>query len=176
MILGSGALAALPLLAGLRPAAGSIPRALKLYNVHTRDSFDGAYFRDGGYMPEVLKDLDWLLRDHHADVAAPMDPKVYDLLWALGARYRRARGHDVVINIHSAYRTEETNERLRDEGAAQSSLHKSGQAVDVSVQGYGMNFLANHALKIGAGGVGLYWRARFVHLDTGPSRRWYKRI
>ena len=169
-------MAALPLLGGPRAAAGAETGTLQLYNVHTRESFGGAYFRDGRYQPKVLKDLDWLLRDHHADVAAPIDTRVFDLLWRLGARYRRARGHDVVINIHSAYRTEETNLKLRSEGAAQNSLHKSGRAVDVSVQGYGMNFLANHALNIGAGGVGLYWRARFVHLDTGPPRRWYKRI
>ncbi len=173
---GLGAMAVLPLLGGPRLAQGAESRTLQLYNVHTRETFEGVYFREGAYLPEARKALDWLLRDHHAEVAGAIDLQVFDLLWRLGARYLRARAHDVVINIHSAYRTEATNNGMRPEGAAWNSLHKAGRAVDVSVQGYGMSFLANHALNIGAGGVGLYWRARFVHLDTGPPRRWYKRI
>jgi len=157
-------------------AAGAAPRRLRLYNVNTRESFDDVYFAEGDYLPEARRALDRFLRDHHADVVGEMDSGMLDLLWRLGARYRRARGRDVVINIHSAFRTEETNAKLRSEGAALNSQHKVGRAVDVSVQGYGMHFLGNHALNIGAGGVGIYWRAGFVHLDTGPARRWYKRV
>ncbi len=157
-------------------AAGTAPRRLRLYNKHTRESFDDAYFAEGGYLPEAHQALNRFLRDHHADVAGEMDPSVFDLLWRLGARYRRAQGHDVVINIHSAFRTEETNAKLRAEGAAWNSQHKAGRAVDVSVQGYGIYFLGHHALNLGDGGVGIYWRAGFVHLDTGSTRRWHKRF
>jgi uncharacterized protein YcbK (DUF882 family) len=151
-------------------------RRLELYNVNTGESFEGAYFAEEEVLPEARRALNRLLRDHHAEAVTEMDSGIFELLWRLRLRYRRARGHDVVVKIHSAYRTEATNEKLRSEGAAWNSLHKSGRAVDVSVEGYGMRFLANHALNIGAGGVGIYWRAGFVHLDTGPARRWYKRI
>ena len=157
-------------------AAGAAPRKLQLYNVHTRESFKGNYFADGDYLPEARRALDRFLRDHHADVVGEMDPAVFDLLWRLAARYRRAQGHDVVINVHSAFRTEETNTKLRSEGAAWNSQHKGGRAVDVSVQGYGIYFLGHHALRLGDGGVGIYWRQGFVHLDTGPNRRWHKRF
>jgi uncharacterized protein YcbK (DUF882 family) len=30
--------------------------------------------------------------------------------------------------------------------------------------------------EIGAGGIGIYWRSRFVHMDTGPRRFWYRRV
>jgi len=82
----------------------------------------------------------------------------------------------VTINIHSAFRTEATNTRLLSEGAAQNSLHKVGKAVDVTVQGLGIYFLADRVREIGAGGVGIYWRARFCHIDTGPPRFWYRRM
>ena len=64
---------------------------------------------------------------------------------------------------------------LLTEGAALNSLHLQGMAVDVSVQGLGINILANQAMQIGAGGLGIYWRSGFVHLDTGRHRFWYRR-
>lgn len=158
----------------LAPAAGlaaAEPRSLRLYQVHTGEHWDGEYHDGTDYLPDALEPLDWFLRDHHMNVSYPMDPGVYDLLWRLTAHF----GRPITINIHSAFRTEETNTKLIPEGAAQNSLHKEGKAVDVTVQGFGIYALANHARAIAAGGLGLYWRARFVHLDTGPPRLWYRR-
>jgi uncharacterized protein YcbK (DUF882 family) len=158
------------------PARAAEPRALKLYNTHTDERWDDVYHDGAALLPGVEESLTWFLRDHHANVAMLMDPGVYDILWQLGSRYLAAQGRTVTINIHSGFRTAETNEMLRSEGAARNSLHMAGQAVDVSVQGYGIHFLANHAMEIAAGGLGIYWRARFVHLDTGPRRNWYRRV
>ena len=176
VLAGIGAAGLVRALGGGALARAAEARRLALYNVNTGESFAGAYFAQGEVLPEARRALNRLLRDHHAEAETGMDPKVFELLRRLGQRYRRARGHEVVVKIHSAYRSEATNRKLRAEGAAWNSLHTSGRAVDVSVEGYGMRFLANHALNIGAGGVGIYWRAGFVHLDTGPARRWYKRI
>lgn len=161
---------------GTGPLRAAEPRSLRLYNTHTGERWDEPYHDGTALLPGVEDRLTWFLRDHHANVALLMDPGVYDILWRLGQRYRSAQGRTVTINIHSAFRTAETNEMLRSEGAARNSLHMAGQAVDLSVQGYGIHFLANHAANVGAGGIGIYWRARFVHLDTGPSRRWYRRV
>ncbi|MEZ5670056.1 MAG: DUF882 domain-containing protein [Alphaproteobacteria bacterium] len=157
------------------PAAAAGERRVRLYAVHTGESFDDVYHDGEAYIDEALSALDWLLRDHRENVAAAMDPGVYDLLWTLGSRYAAARGSRPMISMHSGFRTEATNQLLLSEGAAQNSLHKEGMAVDVSVQGLGINILANQAMRIGAGGLGIYWRSGFVHLDTGPSRFWYRR-
>jgi uncharacterized protein YcbK (DUF882 family) len=151
-------------------------RRLRLYNPHTDERFDDVYAIDGSYGADASKQLNWLLRDHHVDVATDMDPGVFDLLWLMSRRYQVATKRLVTINLHSGYRTPETNEKLRPEGAARNSLHLQGKAVDLSVQGYGMVFLANHARAVASGGLGLYWRSDFVHLDTGPKRLWYKRF
>ncbi|MFE0753390.1 YcbK family protein [Inquilinus sp. NPDC058860] len=170
-------LAALPFCAAAAPAVDPTgERRLKLYNPHTDERFDDVYAVDGAVSDDARKRLNRLLRDHHVDKATDMDPGVFDLLWLISRRYQLARDRRVTINLHSGYRTPETNEKLRPEGAARNSLHMQGKAVDLSVQGYGMVFLANHARAVASGGLGLYWRSDFVHLDTGPKRVWYKRF
>ena len=170
--LGAAAVIAGPLSAA---TAESAPRSLRLYNVHTGEAFADAYHNGEGYLARARDALDWFLRDHHVDAAIRMDPAVLDLLWRLQERYRRVHRRAVTINIHSAYRTRETNERLIPEGAARNSYHLRGQAVDISVQGLGIHFLNGRVREIGAGGVGVYRRGRFAHIDTGPRRSWYRR-
>lgn len=153
-------------------ASGEGARTLRLHNVHTGESFRDVYYADGGYLPDALGRLDIFMRDHHSGAVGLMDPGIHDILWRLQNRYRQAYGREVTINIHSAFRTRETNEMLRSEGAAQNSLHMRAKAVDVSVQGLGIYFLADQAPRVGAGGCGIYMRSQFAHLDTGPRRSW----
>lgn len=161
--------------AARRARADGAPRVLRLYNPHTDERFDDAYHDGAGYLERPLYRLNWLLRDVRRDAAIRIDPATLDLVWRLHEKYRVARGHVPWINVHSAYRTPETNAALRIEGAAQNSFHMRGQAIDVSVQGYGIHILANFAQAVQTGGLGIYWRSRFVHLDTGPRRFWYVR-
>ncbi len=156
-----------------RPAQGK--RSLRLYNPNTRERFDGIY-RDGGrFLPSAQDALNWFLRDHREQVQTGMDPAVFDLMWRVAEWYRRRGRGRVTLNVHSAYRTQKTNDELRREGAVHNSRHLSGQAVDLTVQGYGHVFLAKAALAARRGGMGLYAGGRWVHLDTGPSRYWHRR-
>lgn len=157
-----------------RPALPSAlePRVLNLYNPHTGERFRDAYFNGEGYIARVLPQLNWLMRDHREAAAIEMDPALFDILWHVHRNYVRVHGISVVLNVHSAYRTERTNQLLRSEGAAQNSYHKLGRAIDISAQGYGIHFLKNMVRRAGAGGVGIYMRSRFAHLDTGPARSW----
>ena len=157
-------------------AARELPRALKLTHHATGEKFDAVFAEKGAVLPRAQAALNWLLRDHHEHRETAMDPALFDLLWRFSERFRRARGAAPELIVTSAYRTEATNERLRAEGAARNSLHKSGQAVDLVVRGYGLYIVANHAQAVATGGLGLYWRDKFVHLDTGPRRLWYRRV
>lgn len=158
-----------------KKTAGPVPRVLRLYNPNTKESWTGAYHDGRAVLAKAHETLNWFLRDHHEQQETRIDPATLDLLWRLGERYRRVGHGRVTINVSSAYRTKATNDRLVSEGAARNSQHLLGKAVDVTVQGYGIYFLIRHAERIGAGGVGLYWRGRFVHLDSGPRRYWYSR-
>ena len=162
----------------IRPAvAGATePRELRLYNPHTDETFHDTYHNGEGYIAAAQTTLNRFLRDHHTEAQMPMDPRLFDVLWDLRRSYRQHYSANVTINIHSAYRTPETNARLRSEGAAQNSYHMFGKAIDVSAQGYGIHFLKDRARQVAVGGVGIYMRSRFAHLDTGPRRTWVQTL
>ena len=55
---------------------------------------------------------------------------------------------------------------------ARKSLHLLGQAIDVRLPGRGLRDLHAAAVQQKSGGVGLYPRSDFVHLDVGRVRYW----
>ena len=74
----------------------------------------------------------------------------------------------------SGYRAPETNAMRAAENRRVSrvSLHMSGMAADVRLPGRDSRGMARLAAEMQIGGVGLYRRDGFVHLDCGPARRW----
>jgi uncharacterized protein YcbK (DUF882 family) len=76
--------------------------------------------------------------------------------------------------VISAYRSPETNEMLRkrSSGVAKNSYHVRGQAIDVRLADVSTDKLRDVALNLKRGGVGYYKNSDFVHVDTGPIRRW----
>jgi uncharacterized protein YcbK (DUF882 family) len=145
-------------------------RSISITRFGSEDSFDGVYWRDGRYVTEALQQLNWVLRDQHLDEATPMDPRLFDLLHAVAARLEANEPYEVI----SGYRAPETNAAtaLRSRRVSRASLHMSGMAADVRLPGRSSMGLARLAAEMQMGGVGLYTRDGFVHLDCGPSRRW----
>ena len=78
------------------------------------------------------------------------------------------------IHIISAYRSPETNEKLRQQGrnVSKRSFHMTGQAIDLRLPGKALKHVHAAALQHHEGGVGYYPRSDFLHLDTGRKRRW----
>jgi uncharacterized protein YcbK (DUF882 family) len=138
----------------VRPATGESARKVPFWSA-------GAPYQHG------LAELNWLLRDVQAERVHPIDLRVYYLLAMLQAELG---GQPIIVT--SGYRTEATNERLRQQGidAARNSFHLRGRAADVNIQGVSPARLAMLGSVFGLGGVGLY--RDFVHLDTGPRRFW----
>lgn len=99
-----------------------------------------------------------------------MDPRLFDVLHTMAARLDATGGFQVI----SGYRSPETNAaRARQSRRVSSaSLHMSGMAADVRLPGRDSMALARLAAEMQVGGVGLYRRDGFVHLDCGPARRW----
>lgn len=150
--------------------AGLSERRISIHNINTGDSFDGAYWRDGQYLPKALEQLAHTLRDHRAGIAAPMDPSLYDLMISLQHRVDSPETFKVI----SGYRSPETNEasRKRSRGVAQMSYHMMAMAADVALPGRSVEGLYREATALGVGGVGRYPRSGFVHVDVGPVRTW----
>ncbi len=145
-------------------------RRLHLVNVHTREELDIVYFTHGMYIDENMAQLNHLMRDRRANVATAIDTNLYDQL----LRLQIALGITDPVHVLSGYRTPETNAKLRrrSSGVAKFSLHMEGRAADIYIPGIPVKKLRNAALSLQAGGVGLYSRSNFIHLDTGAVRHW----
>jgi len=151
-------------------AQGAGARAVRIRRVQTGESFEGVYWRDGRYDRDSLRRLDVLFRDPSMDEVTPMDPRLFDVLSTVA----RTVGSDDHFEVISGYRAPETNaSRARQSRrVSRVSLHMSGMAADVRLPGRNSLELARVAADMQLGGVGLYRRDGFIHLDCGPARRW----
>jgi uncharacterized protein YcbK (DUF882 family) len=167
---------ALPALAGLGgllapPALAAIPeRSLVLHNRQLGEKVRTVYYADGGYVGQGLKEIRRIFRDKHNDEEIDVDPALLDTLWTVQRRLCPKGPLEVVCG----YRSPATNARLRrtNRGVAANSYHMYGKAVDLRIPGCPLGALHRFALKLEAGGVGYYPRSNFIHMDTGPVRRW----
>jgi uncharacterized protein YcbK (DUF882 family) len=154
--------------AGLVEAAAQ-PRWLSLLNTHTGESLELAYFAEGLYVPAALQRLNRVLRDHRTGEVGAIDPALFDVLHQVARSCRAEPAFEVI----SGFRSASSNELLRARGGvARQSLHLSGMAIDVRLQGIECGRLRDVGLKLARGGVGYYPKSDFVHLDTGRVRSW----
>ena len=146
------------------------PRALAFQNLHTGEKLSTVYWADGRYVPEALRHINWLLRDFRTDEIHAIDPALLDLLTDLHAHLETREPFYVI----SGYRSPQTNAMLASlsDGVAQASFHLQGRAIDVRVPGRRLKHVRAAALALQRGGVGYYPHSDFVHVDTGPVRRW----
>jgi uncharacterized protein YcbK (DUF882 family) len=156
--------------ATLAAATGGAPRRLLIHRMQTDETFDGTYWRDGRYDREALRALDWLFRDPALEEATPMDPRLFDVMHAVARELDSEEDFQVI----SGYRSPETNaaRAMESRRVSRASLHMSGMAADVRLPGRDSFGMARLAAEMQVGGVGLYRRDGFVHLDCGPARRW----
>lgn len=152
-------------------AAGE-ERVLSLYNIHTKETLNVIYKRDGEYDAEAMKKIDHIMRDWRRDQPTKMDPGLIDLIWELHTEL----GSEEPVHVISGYRSKRTNERLRRRGGGQArnSRHILGKAADIHFPDVNVKDLRNSALVRERGGVGYYPRSGlpFVHVDTDRVRHW----
>ncbi|WP_052389256.1 YcbK family protein [Belnapia moabensis] len=164
------------LLGALAPAALSTPalatqrtapalRRLTLRHAATGARFNGVYHDGRTVDPKALADISAVLADSRSGTVHAYDPTVIDILWEAGQR-ARWRGEFLVV---SGFRTPETNALVCGAG---NSQHLSARALDVCLPAAQLTGFADVALGMRRGGVGVYASKSFVHLDSGPVRRW----
>lgn len=145
-------------------------RRLHLLNEHTGDNINVVYYTHGIFINDSLSKLNHLMRDRRMNLARQMDTTLYDLLFLIQSEL----GTSEPVHILSGYRTPETNAKLRRRlpKVAKKSLHIEGRAADIYVPGLPVQQVHEAALSFKAGGVGLYSKSNFVHIDTGVVRHW----
>ncbi|HET9025884.1 MAG TPA: DUF882 domain-containing protein, partial [Burkholderiaceae bacterium] len=140
LLIAAGCTAVAPAFAAV-PAASSQNDALRgllaerrsIWLVRGKEQTEATYWSaERGYDREQYLQLCWALRDMQADRVFPMDHGLLDVLAGLQAWLARS-GIRAPLEIHSGYRTRNTNQKL--EGAALNSRHLLCKAADVTVSG-----------------------------------------
>ncbi|MBU1218503.1 DUF882 domain-containing protein [Myxococcota bacterium] len=114
--------------------------------------------------------LAWFFRCRKTMIPASVfDTKILKHLSNIVRKFSAQR-----VNIFSAYRSPRYNEELRKKlhEVARRSYHLKGQALDFNLEGVDTAALARYLRRIHHGGVGYYPHSTFIHMDTGPRRRW----
>lgn len=151
-----------------QPASGE--RVLRLYNTHTGEKLKTTFWAEGEFIPDAMKDINKVLRDHRNNKVAQMDPELLLLLTQLNDRLDNNRE----LHIISGYRSPESNAKLHanSNGVAKRSLHMDAKAIDIRLPGKDLKMLHKAAMSLKGGGVGYYASSQFVHMDTGRVRYW----
>ncbi|WP_026032061.1 DUF882 domain-containing protein [Moritella marina] len=172
VILGLGGLAAYSVSPIKVQASQTIlgERNLEFYNIHTRERAQGYYWVDGIYQEDTLNNFSHLLRDHRENLAAPMDKRLYELLYQLNKTLNISEEFHVI----SGYRSPKTNQMLasKSHAVATKSYHMRGMAIDIAIPDVKLSHLREAAISLKLGGVGYYPKSGFIHVDTGRVRIW----
>ena len=154
---------------GLLRGAGDI-RRIKMYSGRTGESIDTIYWIEGEYIPEVVKEINYFMRDWRTDDKTKMDLRTIDIMAAAHSLMDVSEPYMLL----SGYRSAKTNAMLRSKssGVARNSLHIKGQAADLRLKSRSVGQMAKAAEACASGGVGRYSRSNFVHMDCGPVRHW----
>lgn len=116
-------------------------------------------------------ELDYFLRDWRENKIIRMNKQVVDIFLQIS---EKALGNNnaLAAQITSGYRTNKTNSYLRklSRNVAKNSLHIKGQAIDFTIDNIPRAQLKNIAKEHAFGGLGVY--DNFIHIDSGPFRRW----
>ena len=137
-----------------------------MYSQRTGESIDAIYYVDGKYIPEVLAEVTHFMRDWRRNEAMNYDPRNIDIL---AATLKLMDTEEPYLMI-SGYRTPQTNRMLR--GAARDSYHMRAMAADVRLRSRDIRQISGAAAACKGGGIGVYGRSNFVHMDCGPIRTW----
>lgn len=145
-------------------------RRLIFHHLHTGEKLSRVYWADGEYLSGPLEEIAWLCRDFRTGEVHRIDRKTLDMVF----RVRQVLETSKPVEIISAYRSPKTNAALaaRSSGVARRSFHMQGKAIDIRIPGISSRLVSKAAISLKSGGVGLYSRSDFVHVDTGPRRRW----
>ncbi len=151
---------------------GKPERSIALYHTHTGERLKVVYYRDGQYRTDALAKINYFLRDFRTGDKAEVDPTTLDIVHAVQQRV----GYKGEVHIVSAYRSEKTNEMLRqrsaNSGVAKKSQHIEAKAIDFRLPGVDTARVRDVAINLQRGGVGYYRKSDFIHVDSGRVRYW----
>jgi uncharacterized protein YcbK (DUF882 family) len=145
-------------------------RELSFLNLHTGERLRAEYVHNGQVVPGAMRAISTLMRDHYNNKVHPIDPHLLDIAHVLQSHV----GSRGAIDIVCGYRSPETNAMMHEAsaGVAAHSMHIEGRAMDIRMPGTRLGSIRKAAVALKMGGVGYYPHDDFVHIDSGPVRKW----
>src|SRR5437870_13253922 len=107
-VLGAAAAVTAASFVGAAPAISFAPRSISLYNTHTGEWVRTVYWADGHYILEAVRDINWVLPDHHSGEVRPMNAATLDVLGMLRERLDTQNPFLII----SGYRSPTTNHAM----------------------------------------------------------------
>lgn len=148
-----------------------LPRSfLWLHSRDFQEEFKGSLkAADGSLDAAALDRISSLMRCKGTGETFPISAGLLELLAEIQRHFEGAR-----IEVLCGYRSPKRNASLRKRrrGVAKESFHIEGMAADIRIPGVPVRKLRDFARSLRAGGVGLYSRRGFIHVDVGPVRSW----
>ena len=145
--------------------------SLNLRNTNTSETY--AYKIKASFFNNELNYdmLDYFFRDWRENKTIKMDRGVIKNFLKV-CESLLGSDRELQVDITSGFRTKKTNEKLRRNSynVAKNSMHLVGRAIDFRIRDRSISNLEEAAEKLTPGGLGIY--SAFIHIDTGPFRRW----
>jgi len=153
-----------PALDGPARRSGRAEVATTLFGVHSKEALPIL----AGRAPSAEM-LSLFFRCRGFGYRHALDPRLLDAVLAAAVEFCAPR-----VNVVSAYRSPKMNDTLAKKGrrVASESRHTAGEAIDFNVPTAPARRVGEWLWQRFEGGVGIYDRDDFVHLDVGPKRRW----
>ena len=138
-----------------------------MFNIHTKETINVTFKRNGKFVPEALQALNHFMRDWRRNQETKMDPALIDLIWEI----HNELGSKEPVHLICGYRSPATNEMLRrtSGGQARNSRHITGQAADIVIPDVPLKQLRYSGADAGARRRGLLSGLR---LALRPCGHW----
>lgn len=142
---------------------------IRLYNYHLDEFLEIQFKKSGQIDPASVDKINQLLRSRDNSESIQINALLLDWMDHLQDHFAAD-----TIEIISGYRRKEFNDSLLKSGHSVSpvSLHTQGKAIDIHIDEIREETLRDYLLSLQLGGVGYYAQLDFVHMDSGPVRRW----
>ena len=144
---------------------------LALRSVHTGEEMNLVVPKSLNVSNSAMVKFSHLCRDWRYNQAQNMDPGLIRILAKICDESKDDK-RSISVEILSGFRTHSTNEMLRRRSVmvAKNSFHKLGKALDFRLPDIELPQTKASADRYAYGGLGVY--KNFIHIDTGPQRRW----
>lgn len=156
----------------LVPQLSSRHLTLELKNVHTDEEINFFIPKSLAVSSAAISKFDHICRDWRYNQITKMDRQLLSILAKI-CEESVDEEKPISVEILSGFRTPKTNEMLRRQSnlVAKNSYHKIGKALDFRLPGINGKRVKASAELNAYGGLGVY--KNFIHIDTGPQRRWF---